>query len=94
MIKLDIKQLKRQAHQLKPIVIIGQHGITEAVMAEIERALYDHELIKIRLNADCRDQRQSMQAQICEQTKACLIQNIGHVITIYRQSDKPKRASS
>ena len=82
----QMRELKEQSQLLKPIVIIGDAGLTEAVIAEIERALYDHELIKIRLAYNDSDLRTKITANICDTTCSTLIQNIGHVITIYRKN--------
>jgi RNA-binding protein len=80
------KQLRAKAHTLKPVIITGQAGISEAVLAEINLALDHHELIKVRVNAEDREQRKVMSGQICEQTGAELIQSIGHIITLYRKN--------
>lgn len=80
------KLLRAKAHSLKPVVITGQHGITPAVLNEINLALDYHELIKVRVNAGQREERQAMIAQICAETTAELIQAIGHIITIYRKA--------
>lgn len=83
--------LKARAHTLKPVVITGQHGISEAVINEINLALDHHELIKVRVNAADRDERKNLILEICSQTGAQLIQAIGHIIAIYRENpDKPK----
>ncbi len=88
--KERILQLRKQAHKLKPVIIIGAHGLTAAVQDEIDHALYAHELIKIRVNAADREARAQMITQICEHHKAALIQSIGHVAAVYRESDKDK----
>ncbi len=80
------KQLRAKAHALKPVVITGQAGISEAVLNEINLALDHHELIKIRVNAEDREQRREMSEHICSTTGAELIQSIGHIITIYREN--------
>ena len=80
------KQLRAKAHTLKPVVITGQAGVSEAVLAEINLALNHHELIKVRVNAEDREQRKELSGQICEQTGADLIQSIGHIITLYRKN--------
>lgn len=74
------------AHGLKPIIIIGNHGLTPAVQAEINNALEAHELIKIRVNAIDREERQLMTKEICREQHAELIQSIGHIIVIYREN--------
>lgn len=80
------KFLRAKAHSLKPVVITGQHGITPAVLNEINLALDHHELIKVRVNAGQREERQAMITQICAETGAELIQAIGHIITLYRKA--------
>ena len=80
------KQLRAKAHTLKPVVITGNAGVTEAVLNEINLALDHHELIKVRVNAGDREQRKELSGQICEQTGAELIQFIGHIITLYRKN--------
>lgn len=88
--KTTLLQLRRNAHKLKPIVIIGMNELTANVQAEIDRALEDHELIKIRVNARDKAHRQEITQQICDQQNASLIQTIGHTIVLYRQSSKDK----
>ena len=98
MIKLTSQQkreLKAQLHSLKPIIIVGSNGLTDAVLAEMNHALEDHELIKIRFNEKDRELREEIVTQICKKTKAVLIQSIGHIIAIYRKSavEKPAKIS-
>ncbi len=81
------KELKQQAHHLKPIIMIGNKGLTEAVQLEIERALLDHELIKIKINADDRESRHQMAEEICQKREAEFVHAIGHIVIVYRQSD-------
>ncbi|MEQ1637658.1 MAG: YhbY family RNA-binding protein [Methylococcales bacterium] len=81
----DKKRFKAQAHALKPVIMIGHAGLTAAVLAEIERALDHHELIKIRIRAE-RDVRESISLQICADTKAELLQKIGQINVIYRKN--------
>ena len=85
----QLKQMKTKAHDLKPIIMIGQAGLTEAVSKEIELALDTHELIKIKIRAE-REDRKQIQQLICTETHAELIQSIGQVMVIYRQ--KPEQA--
>lgn len=79
-----LKTLKQRAHSLKPIVIIGSHALSPSVQAEIDHALNDHELIKIRVNANNKDERAKLIHDICTEQKAELIQQIGHTMVIYR----------
>ncbi|MFV0478423.1 MAG: YhbY family RNA-binding protein [Parahaliea sp.] len=85
----DIKQLRAIGHKLKPIVTVAGKGLNENVLAEIERALRDHELVKIKLMATDRDARKALAGQICEQTGADRIQSIGNIILILRRSSQP-----
>ncbi|OYV18622.1 MAG: hypothetical protein CG439_1206 [Methylococcaceae bacterium NSP1-2] len=80
---VDKKKLKSEAHSLNPVVMIGQSGLTDAVLAEIELALDHHELIKIKIRAE-RDERKLISEKICTQSGAELIQSIGQIIVIYR----------
>ncbi len=81
------KQFKSDAHSLKPVVMIGQGGLTTAVLAEVELALDSHELIKVRIRAE-RDDRKAICEEICTATKAELIQSIGQIIVLYRVNPK------
>jgi RNA-binding protein len=80
------KQLRAKAHELKPVVITGQAGISDAVLNEINLALDCHELIKVRVNAEDREQRKEMTDYIGGATGAELIQSIGHIIVLYRKN--------
>ena len=79
--------MRRKVHALKPIVIIGANGLTEAVHKEIETALNAHELIKIRVNAEDHAEFQHMHNEICNVHNAALVQTIGHVIAIFRPQE-------
>jgi RNA-binding protein len=79
----DKKKLRAVAHTLKPVVMIGQSGLTAAVLTEIEQALDSHELIKVKIRAE-RDERKLISEKICTGTGAELIQTIGQIAVIYR----------
>ncbi len=81
------QELKGKAHKLKPIVIIGNNGLTENVKIEIDRGLTDHELIKIRINAADRDERRALFEEICQGASADAIQLIGNIAIIYRKNE-------
>jgi RNA-binding protein len=81
----DKKKLRAEAHTLKPVVMIGQSGLTAAVLAEIEQALNSHELIKVKIRAE-RDERKQINEKICADTGAELIQEIGQIAVIYRMN--------
>jgi len=86
----DIKKRYRSiGHNLKPIVTVAGKGLTENVLAELERALEDHELIKIKIVADDRDARRALIADICQSTKATNVQEIGKIALLYRAAKKP-----
>lgn len=84
------KFLKAQAHDLKPVVMIGAQGLTEAVIQEVGRALAAHELIKIRVLGDDRDARTAYFDALCAKLGAAPVQHIGKLLLIYRPADKPK----
>lgn len=76
--------LKGRAHELKPIVIIGNAGLTESVMKEIAESLKRHELIKIRVMSDDRDLRAAMLEQICTELNAAPVQRIGKILVVFQ----------
>ncbi len=84
------RHLRKLAHHLKPVVIVGNAGLTENVLAEIDQALAHHELIKIRINAADKEERQSLITKIAEQTDSSWVTSIGHIAAFYRPAEKPK----
>ncbi|PPC89495.1 MAG: ribosome assembly RNA-binding protein YhbY [Methylobacter sp.] len=82
---LDKKKLKASAHKLKPVVMVGQSGLTQGVMNEVDMALNAHELIKVRIRAE-RDERKIITEEICSGSNAELVQQIGQISIIYRQN--------
>jgi len=91
---LERRSLKARAHSLNPVVIVSDAGLSGSVMAEIERCLKAHELIKIRVFSDDRRQREHLLAQICERAGASAIQHIGKILVIYRQQPEPPAPKS
>jgi putative YhbY family RNA-binding protein len=83
-------ELRAEAHKLTPVVIIGDKGLTDAVIAEIDRSLKTHELIKVRAATDDREARKTWMPTICERTGAEAVQSIGKVFVIYRENPKEK----
>lgn len=81
--------LKGQAHNRQPVVMIGNQGLTAAVLKEIERGLDAHELIKIKAASDEPDTRRAWLEEICTATGAAPVQQIGKVLVIYRAASKP-----
>ena len=78
------KYLRSIAHDLKPFVMIGQHGLSESVIAEIDSTMLKHELIKIKLRVEDRDDKQKIIEKILEFSHAEIVQVIGGVLVIYR----------
>lgn len=76
--------LKARAHALEPRVQIGHGGVTAAVVAELDRALTAHELVKVKILGDDRGQREAIGDDICEKTGAAPVQRVGKVIVIWR----------
>ena len=85
-------ELRAEAHKLAPIVIIGDKGLTDEVMAEIERSLRAHELIKVRAATDERAARGAWLDQICAKLEAHPVQRIGKVLVIYRENREKTEA--
>ena len=81
--------LKGLAHSRQPVVMIGNQGLTAAVLKEIERGLDAHELIKIKAASDEPDTRRAWLEEICASTSAAPVQQIGKVLVIYRAAAKP-----
>ncbi|MSQ50257.1 MAG: YhbY family RNA-binding protein [Betaproteobacteria bacterium] len=81
-------ELRARAHPLSPIVIIGNGGLTAGVLAEIERSLNAHELIKIRVGGADHAGRESMYETICANSGASPVQHIGRILVIYRERPK------
>jgi RNA-binding protein len=80
------KRFRARAHSLKPVVETGRPGLTDNVMLAIEEALDHHELIKIRLGCDQREDRRLQAEQICVATGAELVQLIGKIAIVYRNN--------
>lgn len=78
------RHLRGLAHPLKPVILIGNAGISEGVVAETARALQDHELIKVRLPGVAREQRDESLAALAARTDSVLVARIGHVAVLYR----------
>jgi RNA-binding protein len=76
--------LKGRAHALEPIVQVGQSGLTDAVVAETDRALTAHELIKVKLAVADRDERSALVEQLCERTGAAAVQQVGKIVVLWR----------
>ena len=78
------RALRARAHSLHPVVSIAQKGLTDAVAHEADAALKAHELIKVRVYNDDRDEREAFLAELCERLGAAPIQHIGKLLVLYR----------
>jgi RNA-binding protein len=82
------KYLRRLAHPLHPIVMLGNAGLSEGVLLELERALTDHELVKVSARMGDREARDAAFASLSQRTSSELVQRVGHVGIYYRQNGK------
>ena len=85
-------ELRAQAHKLSPTVLIGDKGLTDEVLAEVDRALKAHELIKVRAATDDRDARNTWMESICGKLEAHPVQQIGKVLVMFRENPKEAKA--
>lgn len=93
MLKLTSKQvshLRALSHDLNPVVMIGNNGLSASVLKEIDVSLKAHELIKIKVFGDDRELRKQLLETICAETGAMAIHHIGKQLVIYRPADTPK----
>ena len=85
------KYLRRLGHDLNPVVLVGNAGLGPNLVAEMDRALTDHELVKVRARVGDSDVRDELLAELAQSTRAELVQRIGHVALYYRKHpEKPK----
>jgi RNA-binding protein len=83
-------ELRSQAHALKPVVLVGAEGLTDAVLSEIKVHLGAHQLIKIRVFGDEREERIAIYEEICDKLNAAPIQHIGKLLVIWKpESTQP-----
>jgi RNA-binding protein len=89
----QIRRLRAEGHRLglKPVVIVGQKGLSDSLHAEIDAALDHHELLKLRIPALGRDARREFGNGICNRHGAVLIESIGGVLVIYRRNPETDR---
>lgn len=82
------KQFRQIGHALQPVVMIGGQGLTDNVIEETLRALNDHELIKVKIAGEDREQRKAFIAELLQRTQATEVQSIGKIILIYKKSSE------
>ena len=86
----DIRRFKQQAHQLRPTVLIGKQGLTEAVIKETDTRLTARELIKVQVAGDDRQERIAIAEALCTATGAELVQHIGKQLVLWRPKPEEK----
>ena len=89
--RAEIVRLRALAHSLRPVVMLGQNGLTEAVTREIDEALTRHELIKVKLAAEGKAECDAQAAALAEGSDSLLVQRIGHVAVLYREDPENSR---
>ena len=82
--KKQIKFLRAKCHDLKAVIMLGQKGLTEEVLTEVEIALTHHELVKIKLAVDDREKRKQLISEICNRSQSEEVQSIGKTLSVYR----------
>lgn len=87
----QIRYLRGLTHGLNPVVMVAERGLAPSVMNEIEIALNHHELIKVRINAEDREQKDLLIQELLAATKAELVHKIGHVVSLYRRNPEQPR---
>ncbi len=83
------REYRAIAHHLKPVIIIGDNGVSDALVQELERALNDHELVKIKVSSTEREERQEAIEAACRATGAELVQTIGKMAILLRRAADP-----
>lgn len=83
------RALRAKAHHLSPCVSIGQQGLTAAVLHEVDVALRAHELIKIRVFSEARDERERFLVEICDALEAAPVQHLGKLLIVWRKAPEP-----
>jgi len=85
------RYLRGLAHPLKPVVQMGAKGLTEAVIKELDLALKQHELVKVRLGTTDRTQREKQVTQLLDRSESQLVQRIGHIVCVFRRNIEQPR---
>ena len=85
----DTKRLRAIGHTLRPLVTVSSKGLSANILAEIQRALHDHELIKVAVKMADREAKKATVAAICEHCGAQLVQTVGHIALLYKKAVEP-----
>ena len=88
------KRLRQIGHALNPVVMLGGQGLTENVIEETNRALNDHELIKVKVVAEDREARAALIEEIAQATDAQIVQTIGKIVLLYKKAPKQNQKLS
>jgi RNA-binding protein len=83
------KQYRAIAHNLNPIIIVGDKGLGEGLLEELKRSLHDHELIKVKLNVGDRDERAKLITEMATSSHAEVVQTIGKMAVLFKKNPKP-----
>jgi RNA-binding protein len=85
------RRLRAHGHALKPVVQIGKGGVTKGVLAQVAQALYDHELVKVRIGTECPVDRFAVADELGEQPGTNVVQILGRIVLVYkRHPEKPR----
>ncbi len=82
----QLKELKAIGHQLNPVVIVGGNGLTDSLIEEVNRALNDHELIKVKIPAGSKEERDAVNQAISEATGSTIVTSIGRMVLLLRRN--------
>jgi len=87
--KTQVRHLRGLGHTLKPVVMIGGGGLSDGVIGELNQSLEHHELLKVRVSAEDREERDALIEKMCEAARCELVQRIGHIALVYRPAEEP-----
>jgi putative YhbY family RNA-binding protein len=85
------RSLRAKAHHLEPVVTVGHHGLTPAVLHEVDLSLLAHDLVKVRVLGDDREAREAMLAKVCEALECAPVQHVGKVLVLWRPNPERKK---
>ncbi|TAH46410.1 MAG: ribosome assembly RNA-binding protein YhbY [Betaproteobacteria bacterium] len=88
------RELRAKAHHLNPVVTIAGNGLTPSVIAELERSLQAHELIKVRVQGAEREQRDALMNELCTTLNASPVQHIGNILVVWRERREEDKAAA
>jgi RNA-binding protein len=88
------KKLRGLGHQLKPVIIVGAGGVSASLLEEFDRSLAHHELMKVKFNVGDRDERDRMIGELCEHSRALLVQRVGNIALLFLRRKKESRFSA